>query len=64
MLDAVTDLVLGVLQLLLCNVVKLLGLLKLELELLALSIALAFLVLLPVLNSFLVPFFHEAGIAL
>ena len=64
LLDAVRDLVFGILQLLLSNVVELLGLLELELELFAFPVTLAFLVLLPVLDTFLVPFLHKAGIAL
>ena len=44
--------------------VKFLGLLKLELELLALAVALPLLVFLPVFDALLVPLLHEAGVAL
>mmetsp|Transcript_38027 Transcript_38027/g.46462 ORF Transcript_38027/g.46462 Transcript_38027/m.46462 type:complete len:415 (-) Transcript_38027:290-1534(-) len=62
--NAVADLVLSLLQLLLSNIVILLRLLELELEGLALAIALALLVFLPVLHALLVPLLHEAGVAL
>ena len=64
LLNAVSDLVLGILKLHLCNVVEFLGLLQLEFELLALAVPLAFLIFLPVLDAFLVPLLHEAGVAL
>ena len=51
-------------KLLLGNRVVLLGLLELEFELFALTVALPLLVLLPVLNTLLVPFLHETGISL
>jgi len=41
-----------------------LRLFQIEFELLALSVALALLVFLPVLDTFLMPLFHEAGISL
>ena len=51
-------------QLLLGNRVVFLGLLQLEFKLLALTVTLPLLVLLPVFDAFLVPLFHKAGIAL
>ena len=62
--DAIGDLILSRLQLFLCDVVVLLRLFQIEFELLAFSVALALLVFLPVLDTFLMPLFHEAGISL
>lgn len=64
LINAITDLILGLLELLFGDSVKFLGLLELELELLTLAVTLPLLVLLPVFDSLLVPLLHEAGVAL
>ena len=62
--DTVGDLILGILQLLLGYVVEFLSLFEVELQLFALTVALPLLVLLPVLDTLLVPFLHETCVAL
>ena len=62
--DTVGDLIFGILELLLSYFVESLSLLEVELQLFALTVALPLLVLLPVLDTLLVPFLHETRVAL
>ena len=62
--NADDDLIFGVLELLLGNLIKFLGLFEVKFKLLALTVPLALLILLPVFDTLLVPFFHETSVAL
>ena len=64
MCDTICDLVVSILELLNCNSVILFCLLVVKLKLFAFSILLSLLVCFPILNSFLVPLFHETSISL
>ena len=63
-INSVSYLILCILELILGNCVEFLGLLEVELKLVALTVSLALLILLPVFYTLLVPLLHEAGISL
>ena len=62
--DTIRNLILSLLQLVFGDGIVFLGLFELEFKLLTLTVALPLLVLLPVLDTLLVPLLHKASVAL